>query len=123
MQTNSVPPVLMTVMVQPDLGCEGPGRVITLPIPAACAMPETKRSAIQLTGSASIYLAGVQYGPTDNMSINASSAVGYVGQIVAWTVKYSGGTTINQEGLVVPTNGILRLDSTCSGAAGDCVHP
>ena len=62
-QTNTVPPVIMTVMVRPDLGCEGPGRVISLPIPAGCTMPEGKRAAIQLTGRASLYLAGVQYGP------------------------------------------------------------
>lgn len=119
-QTNTTPAVLLTLMVQPDLNCEGPGRTVVFPIPGACAMPEQKRSAVQLTGTASLYLAGVQYGPTDNMSLNASSANGYVGQIVAWTVKYSGGTTINQEGLVQPLNGVLRLDKACSGGDTPC---
>lgn len=119
-QTNTTPPVLMTLMVQPDLNCEGLGRTILLPIPSGCAMPEQKRSAVQLTGTTNLYLAGVQYGPTDNMSLNASSANGYVGQIVAWTVKYSGGTTINQEGLVQPLNGVLRLDKACSGGDTPC---
>jgi hypothetical protein len=36
--------------------------------------------------------------PTDNVAIAGSSDVkGTVGQIIAWTVTYSGGTTLNQD--------------------------
>jgi hypothetical protein len=112
-QTNKTPPILLTVMVQPNLACEGPGRTIVLPIPGSCPS-QSVASAVQLTGTAKLYLAGVQYGPTDNMSLNASVGTGYVGEVIAWTVKYSGGTEIDQEGSGDTGPGNFRIDTACS---------
>lgn len=66
-------------------------------------------------------LAGVQYAPTDNVVISGGSAgAGDVGQIIAWTLKYDGGTTINQRYPGSTGNGILRIDAACSGPGEPC---
>jgi hypothetical protein len=70
--------------------------------------------AIKIAGNSDIYLAGVQFMPTDNVSINSSAATGYVGQIWGWTLKYSGGVAINQEGAGSNGPGTLRIDTACS---------
>ena len=55
---------------------------------------------------------GVQYAPTDNVEISGnSSSNGKVGQIMSWTLKYSRGIRINQQGPPTENNGILRIDA------------
>ena len=79
---------------------------------------------MDLSGGSAIYLAGVQYGATDNMSIAGNSTSGgYIGQIVAWTVFYTGGSEIRQEGPSGPQPGILRLDASCTAPGTPCVSP
>ncbi len=57
---------------------------------------------INLAGGGSLFLQGVEYMPTDNVNINGgSTGTGLVGQIIAWTLTYTGGTHINQEGATV----------------------
>ena len=71
--------------------------------------------AIDLSGGSGIYLAGVQFAVSDGISIAGnSSSGGYVGQIIAWTVLYTGGSVITQEGPGGPNIGILRLDAACT---------
>ena len=92
------------------------------PFPSACDnTAENQNDAIDLSGGSALYLAGVQYGPSDNMKIagNTSSG-GYVGQIIAWTVFYTGGSTIRQDGPNGPDLGILRLDAACTAPGTAC---
>jgi Flp pilus assembly protein TadG len=116
-QTDPAPHLVMTVIVQRDGNC-----TVTLPLPAACDTNEENRNkAIDLSGGSAIYLAGVQYGASDGMSIAGnSSSGGYIGQIVAWTVFYTGGSVIRQEGPSGPDLGILRLDAACTAPGTPC---
>lgn len=76
-------------------------------------------NTVNLAGSGSLQVAGVIYGPSDQMSINGNSAqTGYVGQIYSWTVTYTGGSTLDQSYPGEPGNGILSLDAACSGPIG-----
>ena len=72
-------------------------------------------SIVNMAGSGNLEVAGVIYGPSDNMNINGnSSQVGLVGQIYSWTITYTGGSTLSQEYPGNVGNGQLRLDSACS---------
>ena len=83
-----------------------------------CSPP--KNSTLKLAGGGKVFLAGVQYAPTDNVSFSGgSSGDGYVGQIISWTVTYSGGTSVRQVYPEQEGNGILRLDEACSGSGSD----
>lgn len=103
--------LVITLMVTKDPNCRP-----VLPYPSTCN--DNGNRALSMAGGGSLYLAGVQYAPTDNVTFSGGSAgTGNAGRIVAWTVTYSGGTSIGQqypgerEG-----NGILRLDAACTGA-------
>ena len=116
-ETNTNPKLLMTLIVQRDTRCTP-----VWPFPSACDnTAENQYEAIDLSGGSALYLAGVQYGPSDNMKIagNTSSG-GYVGQIIAWTVFYTGGSTIRQDGPNGPDLGILRLDAACTAPGTAC---
>jgi len=103
--------LVITLMVTKDANC-----VPVQPYPPACN--DNANNALSMAGGGKLYLAGVQYAPTDNIKFSGgSTGEGQAGRIVAWTVSYSGGTQMNQqypgerEG-----NGILRLDAACTGA-------
>jgi hypothetical protein len=103
--------LVITLMVTKDPNCRP-----VLPYPSTCN--DNGNRALSMAGGGSLYLAGVQYAPTDNVTFSGGSAgIGNAGRIIAWTVTYSGGTKIGQqypgerEG-----NGILRLDAACTGA-------
>jgi Putative Flp pilus-assembly TadE/G-like len=110
-QTGGELNLVITLMVTKDPNC-----VPVTPYPTACN--DNGNKALSMAGGGSLYLAGVQYAPTDNVTFSGGSAgQGNAGRIVAWTVTYSGGTKMIQqypgerEG-----NGILRLDAACTGA-------
>lgn len=105
--TSGTPAVKMTLMVTRDGNCK-----VVEPYPTACA--DLSNDAIKIAGDSNLYLAGVQFMPTDNSSISSSASTGYVGQIWAWTLKYSGGVTIRQEGSSGMGAGVMRLDTACS---------
>ena len=105
--TNTDPPIKLTLMVTLDTRC-----TVSTPYPLACG--DGANDAIKIAGSSTLYLAGVQYMPSDNSSINSSAATGYIGQIWAWTLKYSGGVLLTQEGVVSDEAGIMRIDTACS---------
>jgi len=87
--------------------------------PAACNA--LKNTTLNMAGGGSLAVEGVQYAPTDNVNINGgSSGTGRVGQIISWTLTYTGGTHINQEGPSTTGNGILRIDAACAGPAEPC---
>lgn len=107
--TGGNPNLKITVIVQKDPNCQ-----VALPYNTACA--DLANNTINLAGGTAMYLAGVQYAPSDNSVISGnSSGVGYVGQIWAWTLYYNGNnTTLTQEGVAVDKPGIIRLDTACS---------
>ena len=110
-QTNTSPTTLITLIVPPDPQCPA-----TYPFPPSCTnLAENKNKSIDLSGGTGLYLAGVQYAPTDNITIagNASTG-GYVGQVWAWTIVYTGGSIINQEGAPNQPPGTIRLDAACT---------
>jgi hypothetical protein len=111
--TNTDPALKLTLMVTRDTACP-----VADPYPGSCN--DTQNDTIAIQGNSDLYLAGVQFMPSDNTSINSSAAMGYVGQIWAWTIKYSGGVTLTQEGLAADGPGQVRIDTACSpGAACD----
>jgi Flp pilus assembly protein TadG len=116
-QTNTTPARLMTVIVPPDANCP-----VSLPLAASCTnTEENQNKAIDLSGGSALYLAGVQYAPSDNVSIAGNTATGgYVGQVWAWTLVYTGGSTINQEGADAGGPGTLRLDAACTAPGTNC---
>ena len=107
-------PVPETLIVTKDPNC-----TVGTTEPSGCA--DTSNNVINLPGGGSLFVAGVQYAPTDNVSINGSSAgAGRIGQIIAWTVFYTGGSQISEFYPGGVGNGILRLDTACSGPGTIC---
>jgi hypothetical protein len=117
-QTDQTPPKVMTVIVQRDTRCP-----VVYPFPSSCAnVVENQNKAIDLAGGSGLYLAGVQYAPTDNVTISGNTtAGGYVGQVWAWTITYTGGSDINQEGDQEAGPGTIRLDAACTAPGTNCI--
>jgi hypothetical protein len=115
------PPLLMSVLVMKDPDCYVP-TVAPFLEPSACDALQDK--TINIAGTGSLVLEGVQYMPTDNVEISGnSSSNGRVGQIISWTLKYSGGVAINQEGVDQSGPGVLRLDAACTTPSTVCISP
>lgn len=108
--TNEVAGLKMTMMVTKDPNC-----VVQKPYPSSCNDGGNK--ALTMSGGGKLYLAGVQYAPSDNIEIGGgASGLGHAGRIVAWTIKYHGGVNIEQAYPGVSSgNGVIRLDAACSG--------
>jgi hypothetical protein len=88
--------------------------------PASCNVNSNR--SINLAGAGKLLIGGILYGPSDNMSINGGSAQrGVVGQIISWSVTYTGGSTLDQSYPGSLGNGVLRLESACSGPGTTCV--
>lgn len=117
-QTNTSPPKLMTIIVPPDPNCP-----VVYPAASTCTNTvENNNKSVDLSGGSGVYLAGVQYGPSDNMTIAGNTTTGgYVGQVWAWTLVYTGGSAINQEGDTDQGPGVLRLDAACTAPGTPCV--
>lgn len=112
-ETNTTPAVLMSVIVPGTPSC-----TVTIPAPSCGAQ------TINWTGAGGhtiVSVGGVVYAPSDNSNVAGNSdPKGYFGQMVAWTITYSGGSTLNQQYLGGVTNGVLRLDAACSGGTSPC---
>src|SRR4029079_4219804 len=74
--TNQRTPQRMTLIVTRDPQC-----AVVTPYPPC--PNDGSNDAIKITGQSVLYLAGVQFMPTDNSSINSSASTGYIGQIWA----------------------------------------
>jgi hypothetical protein len=117
--SSPTPPLPLTILVTKDPTCFVPTSPPFIE-PPACD-PGTHDKTINLAGGGSLDVEGVQYAPTDNIEIHGGSAgYGHVGQIIAWTVFYSGGTHINQEGPANQEPGTLRLDAACTAPGTPC---
>ena len=87
-----------------------------------CTVAQNK--TVGIAGGGKLAIGGVLYGPSDNMAINGGSAqTGYVGQIVSWTVTYTGGSALNQSYPGPVGNGMLRIDPACAAPSEPCVSP
>jgi hypothetical protein len=83
-----------------------------------------QNNTVNIAGGGKLAVGGVLYGPSDNMAINGGSAqAGYVGQIVSWTVTYTGGSVLNQSYPGNVGNGMLRIDPACTAPSEPCVSP
>lgn len=113
-QTNTDPALNLTVMVTPDTNCR-----ISDNYPPLC--DDQHNFTINLAGGTSLYLAGVQYAPSDNSTISGGSdGNGYVGQIISWTIFYTGNSNIHQLGPDSQGPGLLRLDGACTAPGTPC---
>jgi Putative Flp pilus-assembly TadE/G-like len=117
--SSPTPPLIMTVLVRKDSACYVPTPPQQLIEPSGC--DANKNKTLNIAGVGNLALEGVQYMPTDNVEISGnSSANGQVGQIISWTLKYSGGVKINQEGPASQGPGTLRLDAACTAPSSPC---
>jgi Putative Flp pilus-assembly TadE/G-like len=119
------PPILMTLLVRKDTNGAGGTQACIVPTstpfiePSACQ--DTKNQTISIQGTGQLDVEGVQYAPSDNIVLAGSSdGNGTVGQIISWTLTYSGGTTLNQEGTGTQGPGTLRLDAACTAPGTPC---
>ena len=99
-------------MVEPD-------RVNCLPVTdpegTVCKANKNNRQTLSLTGGGNIFLAGVQYAPTDNVTLTGNSGQqADVGAIWSWTISFNGGTLFNIKTANPELLGVLRLDRGCS---------
>lgn len=116
---SPTPPLIMTLMVVKDPLCFVPTSA-PFEEPTSCANPN-QHQTLKMAGGGSLALAGVQYAPTDNVTINGgSTGSGEVGQIISWTITYTGNTSINQHYPGTTGNGILRIDAACSAPGEPC---
>lgn len=102
----------ITIIVKRDENCVSTQQ----PYPSTCN--DTGNKTLNMSGGGSLYLAGVQYAPSDNVAISGgSSGEGKAGRIISWTVTYSGGARVNQTYPGVSEGpGTIRLDAACTGA-------
>jgi hypothetical protein len=119
------PPLLMSLLVRKDTAGSGSSSSCVVPTSAPFIEPsgcrDSQNQAINIAGGGQLDLEGVQYAPTDNAAISGSSdGKGTVGQIIAWSVSYSGGTTLNQDGPASQGPGTLRLDGACTAPGTPC---
>ena len=122
---SPTPQLPLTILVKKDT--DGPGGTQGCYVPTSAPYQEPSACdanhnvTVNIFGNGDIVLEGVQYAPTDNVAIGGnSSSTGRVGQIISWTLKYSGGITLNQEGPGTEGNGILRIDAACSAPGEPC---
>lgn len=115
---SPTPPVLMSLLVTKDSACFVP---TSAPFVEPDGCDALKDKTVFIAGVGSLVLQGVQYMPTDNVEIGGlSSSTGRIGQVISWTLKYSGGVAINQEGASNGGPGVLRLDAACTTPTTVC---
>lgn len=76
----------------------------------------THNQTVNLGGNGILTVGGVVYGPSDNMAIHSSSTqqIGVVGEVIAYTVTYTGGAKLTQKYPGGVQNNVLRLDTACT---------
>ena len=117
---SPTPAILMTLLVNRDITCYVPTSA-PFQEPAGCDPGSPTNFTMNIAGGGQLDVEGVQYMPTDNVAISGSSdGKGTVGQIIAWTVTYSGSTKINQDGVGTQGPGTLRLDAACTAPGTPC---
>ncbi len=102
---------LLTIEVLRDNSC------FSGEVPQLCAT--SSDATVNLGGNGILNVGGVIYGPSDNMQINSANTVqnGTVGQVISYTVTYTGQATLNQQYPGSVGNRVLRLSTVCSPGA------
>jgi hypothetical protein len=122
---SPTPAIIMTLLVRKDTGGLGGTQGCDVPIATPFIEPDdcqdNQNQTIKIDGGGQLDVEGVQYMPTDNVAISGSSdGNGTVGEIISWTLTYSGSTTLNQEGAGNQGPGVLRLDAACTAPGTPC---
>jgi hypothetical protein len=108
-------PILMSLLVEKDPVC-----VVQATEPSnSCS---TGNGTIRIPGNGNLYIAGIQYAPTDNVIVrgNGTGTTGVLGQVISWTIEFSGGASLNLEAAIADRGGTLRLDPACSPGVAVC---
>jgi Flp pilus assembly protein TadG len=115
-QSNTKIPLPLSVIVPGDPSCP-----VVMPAPN-CGAPAYQTIDYSGAGKITVVsIAGVQYAPSDNAKIAGSDAAyGYEGQIVSWTLTYTGNSVISEHYGGGVGNAVVRLDTTCSGGGSSC---
>jgi len=102
----------ITLVVERWLGCFSG----TTPRVCTDTNNDNTNKSVDLSGGGYIEIAGIIYAPSDQVKVASSVAAqnGTIGQIISWTVTYTGNTTLNQRGIRRDTPGVLRLDAACT---------
>jgi hypothetical protein len=106
--------VPLTIIVPRDESC------FTGAVPQLCT--DTHNDTIKLAGNSGLIVGGVVYAPSDRVNVHSDDTahVGSLGQIVAWTITYTGHATLNQEAQQSLSGGVLRLDAACTAPGTAC---
>jgi hypothetical protein len=103
----------MSLIVRPEATC-----AVVEPEPNACE--DTKNGTLKLTGGGNIYLAGIQYAPSDNAEFKGNTGqTSEVGQLITWTLKFDS-SVFSITALQSDAVGVLRLDPACSPTVTTC---
>lgn len=112
---NGGPSIPMTLLVQPDSTCQ-----VVEPEPSGCV--DNHNNTLKLTGGGNIFLAGVQYAPSDNAQFKGNTGqTAEVGQLITWTLKFDS-SVFNIHAWIVDINGVLRIDPACSPTVNVCTQ-
>lgn len=112
-------PISLMVARESPLIC-----IVQDPESPACASAEGGGSydqTLNLPGGANLFLAGVQYAPNDNIKVSGNTAnAGDIGELISWTITYTGNSTLNFHAALAERSGVLRLDRACSPGESVC---
>ncbi len=113
-QTPGTNPQPMSVLVVPDANCP-----VGLVEDTRCA--PNNNQTLKLDGGGNIFLAGVQYAPTDNAVLAGNSGQkAEIGAFWAYTIQFKGGTEFTMAAALPDVTGVLRLDPACSPTVNVC---
>ena len=119
-ETPGNPHILITLLVDRDSSGHC---FVQDPEPALCAAAENGNynHTLNLPGGGTLFLAGVQYAPNDNITVSGNTAnAGDVGELISWTMTYTGNSTLNFHANLAERSGVLRLDRACSPSETVC---
>jgi Flp pilus assembly protein TadG len=103
--------LMLTIEVPRDEACFSG----TTPLDVATCT--TANSTVNIPGNGNLAVWGIVYAPSDNVQVNGDNTnqIGEVGQLIAWTVTYSGGAKLIQTYPEPDQVGVPRLDAACTG--------
>jgi hypothetical protein len=110
---NSGAVIPISILVRPDPAC-----LVIEPEPSGC--DDSHNNTLKLTGGGNIFLAGIQYAPSDNAQFKGNTGqTSEVGQLITWTLKFDS-SVFNINAYTAEINGVLRIDPACSPTVGLC---
>jgi hypothetical protein len=119
-ETPGTSPVLISLLVARDRSGHC---FVQDPEPSLCASSENGNydHTLNLPGGGNLFTAGVQYAPNDNITVSGNTAsAGEIGELISWTITYTGNSTLNFHAAFAERSGVLRLDRACSPGESVC---